>query len=209
MRHWVFDLDGTLVDSFDYYLEFSRQVFSANGVEFLAHHQAECLGSPALPFLSKHLSESVAHASLADLRKQSLIDATKIRPFAGVEDQLSELRRRGSRLAVWTNRDRGTTDKVLECTGLDRFMDLVVTGCCVPRHKPHPDGMIKILTAFDCEAHEVTMVGDHDVDVEAALASGTRPLRAAWHRHDPPTSCSRSAGLVSRVDQLSEWFDHQ
>lgn len=209
MRHWVFDLDGTLVDSFDYYLEFSKQVFSANGVQFLPHHQEECLGSPALPFLSKYLSESIAHASLADLRNQSLIDATKIRPFPGVEGHLNELRRRGSRMAVWTNRDRDTTDRVLECTGLDKYMDLVVTRSCVARHKPHPDGMLKILSSFDCEAHEVTMVGDHDVDIEAAIASGVRPLRASWHRHDPQTTCYRAVGVLHRVDQLSDWFQER
>lgn len=206
MRHWVFDLDGTLVDSFDYFLNFVRQIFSDKGVDFLPHLQIECLGSAALPFLAKHLGDGAAKQELLKLRAQSLIDAEFIEPFPGIIQHLEALQTAGSQMAIWTNRDLQTTLCVLEATGLQRFMGKVVSGNCVAHHKPHPVGMQVLLEHFDCAPEEVTMVGDHEFDMLGGKAAGVRTLRAAWHRHAPPTHCALADGLVPTVAELSRWF---
>ena len=206
MQHWVFDLDGTLVDSFDYFLKFVKIEFEKNSLEFTDAIGMEGLGTPALTFLAKYLGEPIASSALTRLRQQSLIDSQQIRPFPGILVHLEQLKANGCQIAVWTSRDRQTTDLVLKYSGLAPFMDTVVTACCVKRHKPHPDGMQKILDFFKCAPVNVTMVGDHDVDVQAAKATGVRGLRASWHRHLPKSQCGIADGVVTDVAHLSSWF---
>jgi len=205
MKHWVFDLDGTLVDSFDFFLDFAKAEFQKNDLEFTPQHSIEGLGSPALRFLQKYLGADRGADALNRLRTQSYDDARHIRPFPGVIRFLEHLQRHGSKIAVWTSRDRSTTEHVLHHAGLAPFMQMVQTGCCVTQHKPNPEGMLAILNAFDCLPADVTMVGDHDVDMLAAKASGVRAIRAAWHRHSPQLSCDVADGVLHKVEHLHQW----
>jgi HAD superfamily hydrolase (TIGR01509 family) len=74
-------------------------------------------------------------------------------------------------LAVATNRS-DTISMVLERHGLDGFFDMVVSSLDVKRPKPHPEGLLKILSHFDIEASQALYVGDSSVDADTSSAAG-------------------------------------
>lgn len=79
-------------------------------------------------------------------------------------------------LAVATNRT-DTMNRVLAMHGIDHYFDLVVTALDVPRPKPHPDPLLRVLDFFQVAPCEMLYVGDSELDDQAAQAANV-PLAA-------------------------------
>jgi HAD superfamily hydrolase (TIGR01549 family) len=80
------------------------------------------------------------------------------------------------KIAVATNRT-DTMNKVLAVHGIEKYFDLVVTALDVPRPKPHPDPLFRVLEYFHAAPDEMVYVGDSELDDMAAKAAGV-PLVA-------------------------------
>ena len=163
-----------------------------------------CLGQPAAKFFAYKLGELHAEGALAELRRQSVFDAEHIKPFPGVIEFLEKLRIHGKNIAVWTSRDQSSANLVLEKTGIGPLIDHCVSGCCVSKHKPDPEGLQKIAGLFECDVSELVMVGDHDYDVKAAAAVGAYGIRASWHDFEPTEKCAYACEVAFNVASLSE-----
>ena len=83
---------------------------------------------------------------------------------------LSKIRPR-LKTAIATNRS-DTMDRLLAEFDLAEKFDLVVTSFDIPRPKPHPDSLLKILSYFSIVPHQALYVGDSQVDADAAAAAG-------------------------------------
>ena len=79
-------------------------------------------------------------------------------------------------IAVATNR-MDTMNKVLAVHGIEKYFDLVVTALDVPRPKPYPDPLLRVLEYFHVAPDEMLYVGDSELDDLAAKAAGV-PLAA-------------------------------
>jgi phosphoglycolate phosphatase len=205
MRHWVFDLDGTLVDSFGKYFALMGEIFAAHGRRFETGMHREALTESLEAMFEKHLGRENVARAFEVLRARSNEDARDIRPFAGMEGFLAELRTRGARIAVWTNRDLVSASLILEHSGLKGMTEAIVSGTCVSARKPHPEGLVRLIERFGCEPGEVTMVGDHPYDVEGAKAAGARAVRASWHGYWDDEECPVADAQFRRVADFHAW----
>jgi len=77
------------------------------------------------------------------------------------------------KFAVATNRT-DTMNRVLAINGLESYFDLVVTAQNVPRPKPYPDQLLRVMDFFQVSAEEVLFVGDSELDEKAAKSAGVR-----------------------------------
>ena len=73
--------------------------------------------------------------------------------------------------AIATNRTN-TIHPVLKAHHLEGYFDLVVSALDVPRPKPYPDPLIKILTHFQIEPEQMLYIGDSKLDQLASEAAG-------------------------------------
>jgi len=104
--------------------------------------------------------------------------------FPDVIDTLTELRRRGYRIASITNRGYSGEHFQAEVRelGLDPFFEMMAVSCDVGYMKPHPRIYQYALEAMNVEADECVMVGDNmRADVEGSKTLG---MTAVWRR--PP-----------------------
>jgi phosphoglycolate phosphatase len=118
---------------------------------------------------------------------------------------IRELQARGSRVAVWTNRDLESASLILEHSGLGELMEACVSGTCVTLRKPEPEGLLRIIDRFGCRADEVTMVGDHEHDVTAAKRVGARAVRASWHAYWDEAPCPTADAQFRSVAEFQAW----
>lgn len=207
MRHWVFDLDGTLVDSFAPYFKILDELFSAQGKEFHPDLRLPAISERIPAFLEKHLGKAHAPKAIEKIRTQSNQDALRIRMFEGVADCLQHLaEERNARIAIWTSRDRESAELILEATGLRSRAEVFVSGTCTTEHKPHPEGLLRIIDAFGCDPSTVTMVGDHEYDVLAAKKAGARAIRASWHSYWSVEPCTQADFQFHQISAFSEWL---
>ena len=207
MKHWVFDLDGTLVDSFPHYFVALSEIFDAHGAEFSDPLRLPALTQPLPEFFAKHLGLEAVPQAMSAIHEKSVRDATEIRTFPGVKDALRGLRESGSRIAVWTSRDLISAQLILNHSGLDPYVELCVSGSCTQERKPHPEGLLRIVDHFECRPEAVTMTGDHEYDVIAAKKIGARAVRASWHGAWDIELCSISDFQFHQIEDFREWME--
>lgn len=205
MKYWAFDLDGTLVDSFSHYFTALTDIFNEHGAAFSEklHHSALTESLPL--FFEQHLGATVATAAMTKLQTRSNDDATRIQPFNGMTALVETLLNQGARVGVWTNRDLISAKLILEKTGLDRLVEICVSGTCVGQRKPHPEGLVKIIEHFKCAPEHITMVGDHEYDVLGAKEIGARSVRASWHSYWDVEKCTHADFQFHTVSEFSSW----
>lgn len=170
----VFDLDGTLVDSFEDLVRTSNHVRGLYGLPPLS-----------LPEVEVHVGRGVRHLvrSILDLRegeegpavaeyrayyRAHLVDAS--RPYPGVLKALDALK--GIPMAVLSNKPDFETRHVVEALGLDRHFRVVRGGDPFPTLKPDPAALLTILDTLGATPGRSLMVGDSDVDLKTARAAG-------------------------------------
>lgn len=210
MKYWVFDLDGTLVDSLTVHFQILEKVFSKFGMLFSKydHHDVLKVTAKTLPnyFKSRLGTENVESAM--ELFRELTSEALKsIKPFDGIEELLETLRSQGFYLAVWTARDLAATTEILKYTGLDSYFSICVSGCCTAQGKPHPEGLQKIADHFRAATSEMIMVGDFDSDMAGAKAFGIKAVRVLWHPSVERKKCEIASWQFDEVKQFQAWLD--
>ncbi len=169
----AFDCDGVLFDTVRantaYYnavlAHFGRPPLTPEQFDYTQMHTAD--GAIAHLFGDGAAFEA-AQAFRREMGYERFI--ARMEPAVDLKPVLSRLRTR-HRTAIATNRS-DTMTRVLEVFGLRDYFDLVVTALDVPRPKPHPDQLHRILDHFGVGPGEMLYVGDSLLDQQAAQAAG-------------------------------------
>lgn len=201
--HFVFDLDGTILSSTPFYHAILETIFSRNGLILTQEDKKLAMGLSARSFLAPKLKAEALDEALCHLRDQSKFDIEHIPLFEGIDEILHMLHRRGDRLAIWTSRDKASALSLLEKRGIIHFFEVVVSADCIIKHKPDPEGLFLIANVFGCVLADMVMIGDHDVDILAAKATGALPIRANWHGYMPGAECDFGALTIHSVQDLA------
>jgi phosphoglycolate phosphatase-like HAD superfamily hydrolase len=129
-----------------------------------------------LRFLSLLSPEEAAirHARLIEI-EYDLAGRTSAAPGSGrLLDQLS---RRDARVGILTRNTREIALHTLDKIGLGRYFspdNILGRDDAVP--KPHPEGIEKLLLAWDGVPDETVMVGDYLFDLQVGRAAGTATI---------------------------------
>lgn len=203
MKYWVFDLDGTLTDSFGPYFTLVEDLI---GESLSRDQKKELIGIHPSQIFKSRLPAEQATRALELLNEKSQKDAASIPLFNEIHSICTYLKKNGCRLAVWTSRDLVSAKLVLNEVGIGHYFDYIISGDCVSNRKPHSEGIEILQKLFLCEPHEMVMVGDHDHDMEAAQSFGAQPLRASWHKHWDHDNCSRSHKQFYCTSEFHQWI---
>ncbi|MFM7736904.1 MAG: HAD family hydrolase [Alphaproteobacteria bacterium] len=192
-RHFVFDLDGTLVDSGrDLAAAVNRALRDLGLAElpdervigFVGHGMRRLLIASLAAAAPGREDELVDAASerFRDHYGRGLLDHTSL--HRGVDSLLEALSRSGKRLSVLTNKPRVFTDPILRGLAVaDRFAD-AVCGDEVTRPKPDPEGLLRLVERSGVPASETCLVGDSAVDVETARRARVAACAVTWGLRD-------------------------
>jgi phosphoglycolate phosphatase-like HAD superfamily hydrolase len=173
----IFDLDGTLVDSMPLVLQAFAHALAPFRPDLDRDGIFQRLGGPpARMMLELTGDESKAVEAMRRLEGFGFENGSLVQPFDGMRPWLMGLHARGFKLAVWTGRDRRTTQAILSAHELGAVFDVVVCGDDLSTHKPHPAGLIEILTRLDVRPEKALYAGDADADVLGGAEAGVRTV---------------------------------
>jgi 2-phosphoglycolate phosphatase len=172
----IFDLDGTLVDSYQaIYLGF--------------HHVYTQLNLTPLPFaeVKKVVGRGLSH-TFRDLLGEELVsralllfrqkyeevfrEHTKLLP--DVPEVLAELHRRKISLAVASNKLGKFSRAIFEHFQLQKYFAVIVGDGDVAQNKPDPEMIYFALDKMGLKKEEVIFVGDSVIDIQTAKNAGMK-----------------------------------
>lgn len=207
----AFDLDGTLVDWLDSKRKACRAAARAlrragldRTVEDIQEGLFETTLEVGLEFegvVAAYLVDEIGYVD-PDLRapaKEAWDEAERdVDPFPGVREALADLRDAGYELAIVTDAPGPQARKRLDATGLDRFVDHVLTRDEHPAGKSGPEPFLDLLDRLGYEADQVAMVGDNPArDVRHARTLGLATVRVAYGPQDFGGEDPRDAAHVA------------
>lgn len=172
----IFDLDGTLVDSYSAILESLNDTRLAFGLPPYELEAVKGMVGRGLENLMRQaLGDERYKEGMAIFRKS--YDDTHLRGtvlLPGVQQTLAELQARGVRMAVATNKPSDYSLNILKYLGVDSFF----AECSGPdragRTKPDPAMLNVLMMAMNVRPAETLYVGDMVLDAETARNAGVR-----------------------------------
>jgi HAD superfamily hydrolase (TIGR01549 family) len=192
----LFDMDGTLLDSWDALVGAYRDATTeVLGAPFpVAREDLDRLiqlrARDAFPLLAGgdlELARRIEAAFAESYRSR----ADQISLYDGVHEMLRKLRAQGVLLGIVTSKSRARLDRDLAQTGIGELMDATICGDEVPVAKPDPAPVIAAMASLSVEAHSTLFVGDGANDVMAGRRAGARAVGVGYGFH--PEAC-RAAG---------------
>ena len=179
----IFDLDGTLVDSFDLVvLAFAKACREYLGRDLSREEVISRFGVTEVQMLRRELPASHHERAIAILRQCYAENHQRlVKVFVGIPEMLDALRKRGIPMGVMTAKGRDTADITLRELGWTNFFGSVVTGDEAKRTKPFPDGPLQVAAELGMAAEDCIFVGDAPADIGAGKAAGMKTVWAAWH----------------------------
>ncbi|MCW8803624.1 MAG: HAD family hydrolase [Ignavibacteriaceae bacterium] len=166
----LFDLDGTLLDSFTAHLEIFKTTFAQFGFQLTEEF-----------FLSSYSPNWYKTYEALGLKKEDwaaadalwLKEAEKKTPqlFSGVNDTLVKLNGTYT-LGLVTSGSKSRIVRDLKATGISHFFKTIVTGDDIKTPKPSPEGLELALRNLNKKADEAVFIGDSSADCEMAKAAG-------------------------------------
>lgn len=184
----IFDLDGTLLDTLCDLCDSTNAALRAFGypertideVRRFVGNGIGLLIERALPHGRENPDyERVLDAFKADYAKNCL---NKTKPYDGVNELISELKKRGIKTAVVSNKIDFAVKELA-----DKFfpsLDNALGETDGIKRKPAPDMVIRTCELLGVKKENSLFVGDSDVDIETARNAGTDCVSVTWGFRD-------------------------
>lgn len=172
IRAFLFDLDGTLIDSRMDIANSVNAMLRITGrrelpletiTGFVGHGAPQLVARVLGPGASEIESKTALSTFLAHYENHNL-DQT--RAYPGVKEGLRALA--DFPKAVLTNKPTKASKQILEGLGLLEFFAAIYGGDSFDRKKPDPAGALSILGELGVSPGHAAMVGDSDVDIQTA-----------------------------------------
>jgi phosphoglycolate phosphatase/pyrophosphatase PpaX len=198
----LFDLDGTLINTYDLYIE----AYSRALEPYVGRRLSEADLIALRPVSEIGLLRSVVgEAKLAAVHREFIGIYRGLHEelfggiYPGIVETLTELRLQGLLLGIVTGKSQAAWEVTSEATGLGGF-DAVVTDNDVDQPKPNPGGISLALQRLGLKPEEAVYVGDSPGDAKAARAAGVRFAAALW-----PKASEEVEPFVRAVGEYQPW----
>jgi len=176
----LFDLDGTLVDSLPFIMSTYNLVFKKLNLPWNEIELMEWIGRPIREIASFFAGDKKNDFLKLYEKYYNLDFENNVSPFPGTIEMLEFLKTNRFLLGIVTSKGKEGAMRTVEVTGLDNYMDVVITAHDVYVHKPFPDPILKALDILNVSPGQSLYIGDSHHDVKAGLEAGTTTLAVTW-----------------------------
>jgi 2-phosphoglycolate phosphatase len=167
----VFDLDGTLIDSYEAITESLNAALRAAGLPPVKEEAVRgMVGMGLETLIARAMGQERVEEGVRAFREH--YDRVCVAGTSEVAETLDALHRRGYRMSVASNKPAHFGWRLLEGLHLRRFMTCVLGPDLVANRKPHPEMVFRAMREMQTGTRDTLYVGDMEVDVETARSAG-------------------------------------
>lgn len=172
----IFDLDGTLIDSYEaIYLSF-QHVYRQLNLTPLSFAEVKKVVGRGLSHTFRDLLgvELVPRALSLFREKYAEVFGEHTKLLPDVPEVLDELYRRKIRLAVASNKLGKFSRAIFEHFQLQKYFTVIVGDGDVSQNKPDPEMIYYALSKMGLKKEETIFVGDSVIDIQTAKNAGMK-----------------------------------
>lgn len=137
--------------------------------------------------------------------KHYLKIAANSQMYEGVEKTINYLKTQGIILGCVTNKPSIYTSDLMHKSGLNEYMDIIVSGDTTEKKKPNPMPITYALNQIKIEPKDAIMVGDSCIDIEAGFAAGTFVITVPYgYQYEESIVSDKVDYALSNFSELSQ-----
>lgn len=207
-RGAIFDLDGTLIDTYQAHHAAWHSACAAHGIDLTPEMFAWSFGrtNPSIirrfwadagrPDPTDEEIDAVAEEKETDFRTELARDFPAM---PGVPELLRELRNGGFRIAIGTSAPRGNLELAVGLLGIEDLVDASVCGGEVTHGKPDPEVFVLAAGRIGVPTSRCVVVEDAGAGIDAARAGGMAAVGIV--------STGRTHAELDHADLVVDRFD--
>lgn len=189
-KTYIFDLDGTLLDTL-------QDLASSVNYALRHHHMPEhsiddirrFVGNGVRLLMERSVPDGAANpqfeSTFATFREYYMLHSLDTTcPYEGIPEVISELKGRGCRLAVVSNKMMTATQELVAHFFPEIEVAIGEHEAEGIRKKPAPDTVFEALRRLGVAQDEAVYVGDSDVDLQTARNAGLPCISVLWGFRD-------------------------
>lgn len=181
----LFDLDGTLLYTLRDIADALNRTLRAHGMPERSLEEVRAfVGNGSARLVERAVPEGSVRETAESVLRDYRIDYDKncnvaTKPYDGIPELLEELKGKGYRLAVVSNKPDGAV-KELAQAHFPGIFDIAVGESPSVRRKPAPDTLLAAMKELGTMREESVYLGDSEVDIATAKNAGVRCVSACW-----------------------------
>jgi HAD superfamily hydrolase (TIGR01549 family) len=212
MSAFIFDIDGTLVDSNKLHVDSWDRAFRKFGKQFPREKLRAQIGKGSDQYLPEFLTKKEIADFGKDLdeyrselfRKEYL---PRVRPFPKVHELFQRIRDDHKQIALASSGKKAETKHYIDLLKIDNLIDGYVSGDDADNSKPAPDIFAASLKKLGgISPADAVTVGDTRFDIEAARKAGLKTI--AFLCGGTSESVLRKAGAVAIYRDPADFLAH-
>lgn len=204
---FLFDLDGTLVDTLRVWNQMTHSFLQKQGLS-ATDEQIRAMDKMSFEEGSHHLRHVMGvpmtheQFTLAWLEVAKELYGREARPVDGAVNTLQRLKARGARLVLFSQSPRPLVDEILPRMGLWHCFDGIFLSGETRAAKGSSEAVLEVLQKMGAAPAQAAVVDDAPYAVQAAREAGVLAIGAAW-MSEYPEQLAQSADLVlDNIQQL-------
>ncbi|QOP41211.1 phosphoglycolate phosphatase [Sulfurimonas marina] len=189
----IFDFDGTLIDSVpdlaasvNFMLKkLNKKLYSIDEIREWVGNGAQTLVKRALTgkkdFQEEEVNKNLYEQGLPiflESYEEKLCEHTYL--YEGVKETLEDLKQRGYKMAIVTNKPYKFILPILEALGIEEYFELLLGADSLASKKPSAEPLLHAMNHFECNEKECVMVGDSKNDIIAANNANMHSIAVSY-----------------------------
>ena len=186
---YIFDLDGTLLytlDDLTASINHTMRIFSftehtKDEVRLMVGNGIKKLIERAIPDGKDNPEYDNVYSEFMSYYLKHSLDTT--RPYPGIIGMLDNLKHRGKKLDVVSNKYCKATESLCK-TFFNQYIEVTIGESEKIRKKPAPDTVLEAMSRLEADSRTTVYVGDSEVDIATARNCGIPCISVLWGFRD-------------------------
>ncbi|MBQ8426945.1 MAG: HAD family hydrolase [Clostridia bacterium] len=186
----IFDLDGTLLDTLADIYENINIMLDKFGYPLKTIEQIrQYIGNGAKKLVERSLPDTATESDILECLAfyndvYTNCGSPKTKLYDGVGEVLLQLKDRGFKLAILTNKPQPTTNEVYKKYLAEYNFDMVVGQSFGKKIKPDPETTLEIMNKLGAGRKSTYFIGDGETDIQVANNARVNGVAVLWGFRD-------------------------
>jgi beta-phosphoglucomutase len=211
MKAVIFDKDGVLVETFDFYFEGYKKVLSEIGIKIVKDDIAKRYGMKGPEIIKQIIKEK--GKNITDVQTMELankkdriyknLSEKKLKLLPGVKKLLTHLKKKNYKIGIASSASKEIIEQLIRIMKLNNYIDAIVDGLEVKFSKPNPEIFLKCAKKLRVKPKDCVVVEDSVHGVKAAKRAKMKCIAIATGQHSKTELKNCKPDLL--LDSLEEF----